>query len=251
MTGHWGQCAPPGCGRGGQQHRAVWCFNEQLGGHVHDNHCDRDLKPHSKQDCFRLCYYHRYQYHWKTTSWSECRLFDSDLDSNASHYFATGDSSHTRHYGLQRRHVTCVSNCEDQQRMQLAHTEHNCGHFERQPPTEQLCRVNTASQDCISTEFGAWTRCTYDEYGCPIIKYRTRWRQVRYHNSSSSNKSGNISCMSLLNHDHYKLQSVKSTWFINYAHLKDQANLNIHNNKLPWTVARSGCFSEATVRKIT
>ena len=139
FAGPWSECLHYNCGEGGLQKREVWCAHDS-GWSTLDSNCDPLHQPPSQQPCFHICPYHRYLFSWRPSPWSDCQP-------------KPGLQGCEEPYGVQHRDLTCVTNCGTK-----AAEEYICEHFEPRPTTSQICKLQ-CPDDCITTEFGSWSKC--------------------------------------------------------------------------------------------
>lgn len=79
-------------------------------------------------------------YHWTTGPWSPCQP-------------QPGHAACSQEYGIQRRNITCVSNCAN-----VAAPAVVCARFFASPPAQRVCRLD-CPRDCVVTDFGPLTGC--------------------------------------------------------------------------------------------
>lgn len=134
------------CGPGGIQTRAVWCAHVEGWTTLHSN-CQQPERPSNQQPCFRVCDWHKELYDWSRGPWNQCRPVLSRSPARAPECVAGEE-------GIQVREVTCL------QKERGAPAEDSiCEYFEPKPLPEQACLI-PCPQDCIVSEFSAWSQCS-------------------------------------------------------------------------------------------
>ena len=166
ISGAWSLCRHTECGSGGEHVRHVWCgrrdqttaplVDEYPDDYfsIPDKKCIAKSRPISIQECFHVCDFHRYQYHWHVGGWSTCRPRHGQLACEEN-------------VGARMRNVTCVAKCGG-----VAPSNDICHTFVQQPLTEEICEQE-CPRDCIVSDFGSWTSCDT----C-WVRNTTRYRTV-------------------------------------------------------------------------
>nr|XP_034985345.1 thrombospondin type-1 domain-containing protein 7A isoform X1 [Zootoca vivipara] len=145
-TGPWGRCMGDECGPGGIQTRAVWCAHVE-GWTTLVTNCRQAERPDNQQNCFRVCDRHKELYDWQLGDWNPCQpVLSRSIEKPAE--CVRGEE------GIQRRHITCVQKSNG-----VVAEDTICEYFEPKPQLEQGCLI-PCRQDCIVSEFSAWSECS-------------------------------------------------------------------------------------------
>ncbi|KAI4543884.1 hypothetical protein MG293_006678 [Ovis ammon polii] len=145
-TGPWGRCMGDGCGPGGIQTRAVWCAHVEGWTTLHTN-CKPAERPSNQQNCFKVCDWHKELYDWRLGPWNQCQpVISKSLEKPLE--CVKGEE------GIQVREITCIEKEKDVPAEDII-----CEYFEPKPLLEQACLI-PCRQDCIVSEFSAWSECS-------------------------------------------------------------------------------------------
>nr|XP_035954152.1 thrombospondin type-1 domain-containing protein 7A isoform X2 [Halichoerus grypus] len=145
-TGPWGRCMGDECGPGGIQTRAVWCAHVEGWTTLHTN-CKPAERPSNQQICFKVCDWHKELYDWSLGPWNQCQpVISKSLEKPLE--CIKGEE------GIQVREVTCIQKEKD-----IPAEDIICEYFEPKPLLEQACLI-PCQQDCIVSEFSAWSECS-------------------------------------------------------------------------------------------
>uniref|UniRef100_A0A670Z7D0 Thrombospondin type-1 domain-containing protein 7A n=1 Tax=Pseudonaja textilis TaxID=8673 RepID=A0A670Z7D0_PSETE len=131
------------CGPGGTQTRAIWCAHVEGWTTLFTN-CKQAERPDNQQNCFRVCDWHKELYDWQLGSWNQCQ----PILSNKATVCVNGEE------GIQRRDIICVQKSNG-----VIVEDAICEYFEPKPQLEQGCLI-PCQQDCIVSDFSAWTECS-------------------------------------------------------------------------------------------
>ncbi|XP_012494191.1 PREDICTED: thrombospondin type-1 domain-containing protein 7A [Propithecus coquereli] len=146
MVGPWGRCMGDECGLGGIQTRAVWCAHAEGWTTLHTN-CKQAERPNNQQNCFKVCDWHKELYDWRLGPWNQCQpVISRSLEKPLE--CTKGEE------GIQVREITCVQKDKD-----IPAEDIICEYFEPKPLLEQACLI-PCQQDCIVSEFSAWSECS-------------------------------------------------------------------------------------------
>ena len=121
---------------------------------VSDRKCQLHIRPPEKRDCFHVCDFHRYQYHWKIGEWHACAPLPGHVPCQQD-------------VGMRVRNVTCVAKCGGR-----APSDDICASFVPRPRDREPCEQN-CPRGCIVSDFGTWTSCDT----C-WVRNATRYRTV-------------------------------------------------------------------------
>ncbi|XP_061442295.1 thrombospondin type-1 domain-containing protein 7A isoform X3 [Rhineura floridana] len=144
--GPWGRCMGDECGPGGIQTRAILCTHVE-GWTTLITNCKQAERPDNQQNCFRVCDRHKELYDWQLGDWNQCQPVLSRSFEKAAECFRGEE-------GIQRRDVTCVQKSNG-----IVAEDTICEYFEQKPQLEQGCLI-PCRQDCIVSEFSAWSECS-------------------------------------------------------------------------------------------
>uniref|UniRef100_A0A670Z6Q8 Thrombospondin type-1 domain-containing protein 7A n=1 Tax=Pseudonaja textilis TaxID=8673 RepID=A0A670Z6Q8_PSETE len=136
-------CMGDECGPGGTQTRAIWCAHVEGWTTLFTN-CKQAERPDNQQNCFRVCDWHKELYDWQLGSWNQCQ----PILSNKATVCVNGEE------GIQRRDIICVQKSNG-----VIVEDAICEYFEPKPQLEQGCLI-PCQQDCIVSDFSAWTECS-------------------------------------------------------------------------------------------
>ena len=135
-----------GCGPGGIQTRAVWCAHVEGWTTLHTN-CKPAKRPSNQQNCFKVCDWHKELYDWRLGPWNQCQpVISKSLEKPLE--CVKGEE------GIQVREITCIEKEKDVPAEDII-----CEYFEPKPLLEQACLI-PCRQDCIVSEFSAWSECS-------------------------------------------------------------------------------------------
>ncbi|XP_025235320.1 thrombospondin type-1 domain-containing protein 7A [Theropithecus gelada] len=145
-TGPWGRCMGDECGPGGIQTRAVWCAHVEGWTTLHTN-CKQAERPNNQQNCFKVCDWHKELYDWRLGPWNQCQpVISKSLEKPLE--CIKGEE------GIQVREIVCIQKDKD-----IPAEDTICEYFEPKPLLEQACLI-PCQQDCIVSEFSAWSECS-------------------------------------------------------------------------------------------
>uniref|UniRef100_A0A9L0IGF4 Thrombospondin type-1 domain-containing protein 7A n=1 Tax=Equus asinus TaxID=9793 RepID=A0A9L0IGF4_EQUAS len=145
-TGPWGRCMGDECGPGGIQTRAVWCAHVEGWTTLHTN-CKQAERPNNQQNCFKVCDWHKELYDWRLGPWNQCLpVISKSLEKPLE--CIKGEE------GIQVREIICIQKEKD-----IPAEDIICEYFEPKPLLEQACLI-PCQQDCIVSEFSAWSECS-------------------------------------------------------------------------------------------
>ncbi|XP_039199733.1 thrombospondin type-1 domain-containing protein 7A isoform X1 [Crotalus tigris] len=145
-TGSWGRCMGDECGPGGTQTRAIWCAHVEGWTTLFTN-CKQAERPDNQQNCFRVCDWHKELYDWQLGSWNQCQpILSKSIEKTT--ICLNGEE------GIQRRDIICVQKSNG-----VIVEDAICEYFEPKPQLEQGCLI-PCQQDCIVSDFSAWTECS-------------------------------------------------------------------------------------------
>ncbi|ELK12543.1 Thrombospondin type-1 domain-containing protein 7A [Pteropus alecto] len=134
------------CGPGGIQTRAVWCAHVEGWTTLHTN-CKQAERPNNQQNCFKVCDWHKELYDWRLGPWNQCQpVISKSLEKPLE--CIKGEE------GIQVREITCIQKEKD-----IPAEDIICEYFEPKPLLEQACLI-PCQQDCIVSEFSAWSECS-------------------------------------------------------------------------------------------
>ncbi|XP_040325485.1 thrombospondin type-1 domain-containing protein 7A-like [Herpailurus yagouaroundi] len=134
------------CGPGGIQTRAVWCAHVEGWTTLHTN-CKQAERPSNQQNCFKVCDWHKELYDWRLGPWNHCQpVISKSLEKPLE--CVKGEE------GIQVREITCIQKEKD-----IPAEDIICEYFEPKPLLEQACLI-PCQQDCIVSEFSAWSECS-------------------------------------------------------------------------------------------
>ncbi|MBN3300954.1 THS7B protein, partial [Amia calva] len=137
------------CGPGGVQTRTVWCVHTE-GWTTHHSNCKHTEKPTSQRECFKVCEWHQELFEWEVSEWGSCILvpyFSNELKLRTAECV-------TAQHGIQQRKAHCVRKSN-----RTVVTERICEFFSQRPAVEQACLI-PCPQDCVVSEFSAWSGCS-------------------------------------------------------------------------------------------
>uniref|UniRef100_A0A8C6Y727 Thrombospondin type-1 domain-containing protein 7A n=1 Tax=Naja naja TaxID=35670 RepID=A0A8C6Y727_NAJNA len=143
FLGPWGRCMGDECGPGGTQTRAIWCAHVEGWTTLFTN-CKQAERPDNQQNCFRVCDWHKELYDWQLGIWNQCQ----PILSKKATVCVNGEE------GIQRRDIICVQKSNG-----VIVEDTICEYFEPKPQLEQGCLI-PCQQDCIVSDFSAWTECS-------------------------------------------------------------------------------------------
>ncbi|KAB0405374.1 hypothetical protein E2I00_009163 [Balaenoptera physalus] len=134
------------CGPGGIQTRAVWCAHVEGWTTLHTN-CKQAERPSNQQNCFKVCDWHKELYDWRLGPWNHCQpVISKSLEKPLE--CVKGEE------GIQVREIMCIQKEKD-----IPAEDIICEYFEPKPLLEQACLI-PCQQDCIVSEFSAWSECS-------------------------------------------------------------------------------------------
>uniref|UniRef100_A0A8D2LWY1 Thrombospondin type-1 domain-containing protein 7A n=1 Tax=Varanus komodoensis TaxID=61221 RepID=A0A8D2LWY1_VARKO len=146
FLGPWGWCMGDECGPGGTQMRAIWCAHVE-GWTTLLTNCKQAERPDNQQSCFKVCDWHKELYDWQLGDWNRCQPVLSRIAEKPAECIRGEE-------GIQRRDITCVQKSNG-----VAVEDRICEYFEPKPQLEQGCLI-PCRQDCIVSEFLAWSECS-------------------------------------------------------------------------------------------